>query len=113
MTASAWRPAIFASAVLSVAAACNIGQLGDGQKYGSKSPGTVMLRLDLPDTESFCDQLQACACSGTHITIIDPLGQPLQLNPGFCATLCANQCRPQLCPGIACPVGSGYSERKK
>jgi len=90
-------------------ASCNIPQLGDGQTSQSTSPGTVTLRLDLPDTRTFCDQLATCAFSTTHITIATVAGQVLQLSPGFCPTLCGAQCQPQLCPAIACPIGGGQA----
>jgi hypothetical protein len=90
-----------------VLAACNIGSLGDGQTYSDKSPGTVTLKLDLPSTQSFCDQTQACAFSVDHISISTIAGQTLPLSSGFCATLCSNGCRPTPCPAIACPAPSG------
>src|SRR4029077_8377629 len=95
-------------AVLSLAS-CNIPQLGDGQTYQNTSPGTVTLRLDLPDTRTFCDQLATCAFSAQHITIATIAGQTLQLSAGFCPTLCGDQCRPQSCPAIACPIGGGQA----
>jgi hypothetical protein len=103
------RLAILASTVF-VAAACNMGTLGDGQQtYQDTSPGTVTLRLDLPSTRSFCDQLQTCAFSAEHISITTASGKTLQLASGLCPTLCSNQCRPIACPAIACPIGGGQA----
>lgn len=102
------RFAILAPTVLALAA-CNMGTLGDGQTSQDKSPGTVTLRLDLPSSRSFCDQLQTCAFSAEHISITTVAGQSLQLAAGICPTLCGDQCRPQLCPPILCPLGGGQA----
>jgi hypothetical protein len=69
----------------------------------------VTLRLGLPSTRSFCDQLQACAFSQTHITITTVAGQALQLASGLCPTICSDGCRPQPCPALACPIGGGQA----
>jgi hypothetical protein len=100
------RNALLASTVIALAG-CNIGSLGDGQTYSDKSPGTVMLKLDLPSTQSFCDQAEACSFTETHISISTLAGQALEISGGFCNTLCSNGCRPQACPAIACPAPSG------
>ena len=91
-------------------ASCNIPQLGDGQTYQNTSPGSVTLRLDIPDTRTFCDQLATCAFSGQHITIATVAGHPLQLGAGFCATACTDQCQPLACPAIPpCPIAGGQA----
>ena len=103
------RLAILGSTVLTLVA-CNMGSLGDGQQtYQDTSPGTVTLRLDLPSTRSFCDQLQACAFSAEHVSITTASGKTLQLASGLCPTLCADQCRPMPCPALACPIGGGQA----
>jgi hypothetical protein len=90
-------------------AACKSAELGDHPPDPKMSPGTVTLRLLLPSTRSFCDQLQACQFSATHITLANTFGQPFQISTGFCPTFCSAQCTPQPCPGIACPIGGGVA----
>jgi hypothetical protein len=102
------RFAILAPVVLTLAA-CNIGSLGDGQTSQDKSPGTVTLQLNLPSSQSFCDQLQACAFFLDHISLATVAGQSLQFNAGFCPVMCSSQCSGVACPAIACPIGGGQA----
>jgi hypothetical protein len=102
------RFAFLAPTVLALVA-CSAGKLADApdaQGPDEKSPGTVMLRLDLPSTRSFCDQLPLCAFSAGHISIATASGQSLQLSAGLCPTICSAQCAPVPCTA-ACPIGGG------
>ena len=90
-------------------AACSSGQLSDHVPDQTVSPGTVTLRLLLPSTRSFCDQLQPCQGFATHITLANTFGQPFQTSAGSCPTFCSAQCMPQACPPAVCVIGGGVA----
>jgi hypothetical protein len=90
-------------------AACSSGQLGDHVPDQTVSPGTVTLRLLLPSTRSFCDQLPPCQGFATHITLANTTGQQFETSAGSCPTFCSVQCTPQACPPAICVIGGGVA----
>jgi hypothetical protein len=69
----------------------------------------VTFRLLLPSTRSFCDQLETCQFSASHISFSTTTGQSLQIGTQWCATICSAQCTPSPCPGIPCAIGGGVA----
>jgi len=90
------RCAILAPAALAFAAACSSGQ-------PATSPGTVTLRLLLPQGQAFCDVFEGCS-GVTHVVVGRESGNWLPSNPGPCGGIeCSSSCAPGTCNAGACP----------
>jgi hypothetical protein len=70
----------------------------DGSHDGGSSPGTVTLRLVLPSTQSFCDEV-ICG-PPPHIAILTTTGQLVPTTMPFCSTPCSTDCKPVSCGGL-------------
>ena len=80
--------------------ACGAGHLGDGPPADPDvSPGMVTVRLLLPATRSFCDQVAPCVSAVSHVAFGTGSGQWLTIGAPFCAYGCAT-CQPTPCPGV-------------
>jgi hypothetical protein len=72
-----------------------------GVPLGTKSAGTVTMRLVLPADKAFCDQSSGCE-SVAHVVVLTPSGGAVGASVPWCSTTCSAACMPSPCPGIAC-----------
>jgi hypothetical protein len=83
---------------MAFAAACSSGQ-------PSTSPGTVTLRLLLPQGQQFCDIINNCS-GPTHFFVGKESGNWLPFNPGPCGGgVPCHTCMPLPCAAGACDPG--------
>jgi hypothetical protein len=82
------------------------GTTGTGGATGG-SPGTVTLRINVPPTQTFCDENPSCS-STQHLWVMTASGQALTLGSVGCnisCSACAGLPCPEL-PIVACPAGN-------
>jgi hypothetical protein len=95
-----------------VAACSSSKQAPDAEIPTDASAGTVTFHLVVPGTESFCDQLDSCSDSLSHLRIRTNTGQALTLPPSpdctaSCSNVCQNNCSLIYCQkrGVAVTTG--------
>jgi hypothetical protein len=94
---------------MTYASACEAGCAGAGVTHqGTCSPGTVTLRLVLPASRSFCDQVNGCAAP-THIAIVTTSGQAITTDVASCTPQCSGQCQPLFCGSCLPPHGEALT----
>jgi hypothetical protein len=82
---------------------------GGSAKSDAGGPGSVTLRLALPTTRTFCDQIPACATQWpAHIVIFDDSGSAVTTAKPVCATACAPACQVHICTD-PCVAAMGVS----
>ena len=84
-----------------------LGQMSNASAADA-SAGTVTFQIVLPSTQSYCDQIAACADDPSHIMVMNGAGGLLELTvPFFCQ--CSSSTCLQRCLSIPC-FGAGTAQ---